>query len=803
MAIANQLPDPMKFTVADLLDQLSPQDPLPTARLETALGLSGDNDARQLRIALDALGRLGLVAESEAGVERRENPELVPARLRCSSKGFCFALREDGGDDIYIREHLLNHAWNGDRVLVKVTREGGRRRSPEGGVQCILERHTTSLLAQVEQQQERLVATPLDDRLLTSVELPAADAEHLDPSQQSVVEVAIDRYPVAQFAPQGHVARRLPVNGGEAADLDLLLTKHRLNGRAAAPRATLRSLEAADRTDLTGQACLLLDGWLGQENPGLPALALEKRDDQGWTLWLHAPAVAERFSPGSALDLWLREQADALCLGRQWLPLLSPALGKAAAFRVGESEAALSVALEIDAGGVLTTYRFCRGQIRPVARVDQAALSALAERKPKSRTLAAPLKPLKDQLQALTDLIELARLLRQRRLEAGAIELNLPMPPIESLGDLAVPPPLPPQQGWLLQRPDHDTSAVLREAVLLAGKALGSHLAALELPGLFITNAPPSAGDLNDVARAALALEIPLELGEEGNASAAELAKAFSATDRCRALQQQLRAVLQPQLLDTTPAENTMVGLQGDAGALAPWSCPSLHYADIWNQQVLVLLLSEGKDRPSVRHKVSVDLASPAAHGAIDWPLLTPGQLTPFQDALAHGLVQRLNVRRRFQAELEADLLAMAQARQAEPLVGQVLPGVISGVQSYGFFVEVPPSNVEGLVHVSSLKDDWYEYRSRQNRLVGRKNRRTYMLGDAVDVEIEKVDALRHQIDLGVLLPEGWESEAAGGAASSDPDSDADSGVDADADIDIDPAAQPPIDGADDQDDDG
>jgi ribonuclease R len=241
VATTYQLPDPMKFTVADLLDQLSPEDPLPTARLEKALGLQDSDDERQLRIALHALAQLGLVAESEAGVERRTNPELIPARLRCSSKGFCFALRDDGGEDIYIREHLLNHAWNGDRVLVKVTREGGRRRSPEGGVQCILERHTTSLLAQVEQQQERLVATPLDDRLLTSVELPVSDADHLDPSQQSVVEVAIDRYPVAQFAPQGHVARRLPVNGGEEADLDLLLTKHRLHGRAAAPRPTLRT----------------------------------------------------------------------------------------------------------------------------------------------------------------------------------------------------------------------------------------------------------------------------------------------------------------------------------------------------------------------------------------------------------------------------------------------------------------------------------------------------------------------------------------------------------------------------------
>ena len=75
----------------------------------------------------------------------------------------------------------------------------------------------------------------------------------------------------------------------------------------------------------------------------------------------------------------------------------------------------------------------------------------------------------------------------------------------------------------------------------------------------------------------------------------------------------------------------------------------------------------------------------------------------------------------------------------------------MSGVQSYGFFVEVGETRVEGLVHVSSLNDDWYEYRSRQNRLVGRKNRRVYQLGDQVRVRVIKVDVLRNQIDLEVI----------------------------------------------------
>jgi len=145
----------MKFTVAALIDQLPAAEPLSVSKLEKALGLSAKADKELLRIALSALVKTGVLAEDAQGISRVEDEGLIEARLRCSSKGFCFALRDDGGEDIYIRDNQLNHAWNGDRVLVRITRDGGRRRSPEGGVQCILERHTTSLLAHVEQQQER------------------------------------------------------------------------------------------------------------------------------------------------------------------------------------------------------------------------------------------------------------------------------------------------------------------------------------------------------------------------------------------------------------------------------------------------------------------------------------------------------------------------------------------------------------------------------------------------------------------------------------------------------------------------
>ena len=191
----------------------------------------------------------------------------------------------------------------------------------------------------------------------------------------------------------------------------------------------------------------------------------------------------------------------------------------------------------------------------------------------------------------------------------------------------------------------------------------------------------------------------------------------------------------------------------------APWCCPTLHQADLINQHVLAALLNEGKDRPTVRHKDKVNLGQKGAGSRVSWPLLTATQEQKLLDGFQERQAMRLNNRRRQVSELEKDLIAMAQTRSAEPMVGEEHVGFISGVQSYGFFVELPPSMVEGMVHVSALNDDWYEYRSRQNRLVGRRNRRVFQLGDQVNVRIVKVDVLRNQIDLDIVVSESAQAD--------------------------------------------
>ena len=94
------------------------------------------------------------------------------------------------------------------------------------------------------------------------------------------------------------------------------------------------------------------------------------------------------------------------------------------------------------------------------------------------------------------------------------------------------------------------------------------------------------------------------------------------------------------------------------------------------------------------------------------------------------------------------NIISIAQGREAQRIIGKEVNATITGVQSYGFFAEIDDLTAEGLVHVSTLGDDWYEYRSRQNLLIGRKNKKTYQLAQKIKVRVLKVDILKNQIDL-------------------------------------------------------
>ena len=161
-------------TVLKILENLDKDEGLDVAKLEKALKLTKKIDREKLHIAIKALSKLGIVQNGkDENLVINNDLAFIQGRVRCSSKGYCFVVREDQGEDIYIRESNLNNAWHGDSVIVLITKQGVKRRAPEGSIQCVLKRYNDILLAKVEPDKStgELKAYPLDDRIPVTIEL--------------------------------------------------------------------------------------------------------------------------------------------------------------------------------------------------------------------------------------------------------------------------------------------------------------------------------------------------------------------------------------------------------------------------------------------------------------------------------------------------------------------------------------------------------------------------------------------------------------------------------------------------------
>ncbi len=159
-------------------------------------------------------------------------------------------------------------------------------------------------------------------------------------------------------------------------------------------------------------------------------------------------------------------------------------------------------------------------------------------------------------------------------------------------------------------------------------------------------------------------------------------------------------------------------------------------------------LLNDGKNKNSSRSKISIELGKKDSWNDVSWEVLSTKVRENLDVHSNIRLIQQLNDRRKQSKSFRNNIISIAQGREAQKIIGKEVAAIITGVQSYGFFAEIEDLTAEGLVHVSTLGDDWYEYRSRQNLLIGRKNKKTYQLAQKVNVRVLKVDILKNQIDL-------------------------------------------------------
>lgn len=760
----------MEFSIATLLANFTNDKLVAAKALEKKLDCNDETSLQKLYIALDVLEKIGILAKERGKYRRVFEEGVIEAKLRCSSKGFCFAIQEEeGSEDIYIRESHLSNAWNGDRVLVKLTKEGSRRRSPEGEVRLILQRSKQSLLAQVKQANTNFRAVPLDDRLLFEIELQR-HGMNLEEAINHLIHVEILRYPLGQYPPVGRVVKILGSDAEAASDIDLVCCKHDLplNFSASVLEAAadlpsqISKSELKQRLNLRSLYTLAIETKgrteriEGSDSPLIEnAFSLEKTADGQWQLGIHITDVAHYVSPDSPLDREALKRSSCVYLGKKLLPMLPEAVIQRCSLTPGSDRACISVLLTLDSTtGQLVEFEISKSVIQVDHQLSEQEAQTILSSQPLEATdqtngqsensaLHNSPPPVVEMLARLSALNQALYLTRTQR---GSFELNLPQYeyPYDDEGALGA-----------FVVADSTVEALVRELLVLANQVIASHLQVLEIPAVYRVQPAPDLEDVQEMLKLASNLGVELRLEQEEEVKPSDF-KQFTeqfaqAPESEQVLTYQLEATLKPPVYATTPQLH--FGLALEQG-YTHCNHPLQRYADLLIQRVLHTLFEQGRDRRTTRAKERVNLHHSSSHGKITWNVLPPEVQQELETDLARAIIQ-LNDREKEVQDAEEDLAGLQKAQLMKQRTGNVFQGLITGVQSYGFFVEieVPAADgrllrVEGLVHVSSLKDDWYEYRARQQALFGRKNRASYRLGDRVAVQVKSVDYYRQQIDL-------------------------------------------------------
>jgi len=397
------------FSTSTIIDNINQEDGLEYKKLCRLLKISKKTDKDKLDIALLALEKLEIINKNEENKYTNiKDSKHIVAKIRCSSKGYCFAVRDNTKEDIYIKENLLNHAWNGDKVLVRIIKEGYRRKSPEGIVDCILERSNQILLSKVEIINNQVYAIPIDDRILAKIKLPKKDEKYkYNLEDKNIVKVEIDMFPIGQEEGIGHVIKELKLNNNEKLDTEFVLSKSYFNNLKKPNDIKPKDIKKEKRLDLSEKNSYMFKSWEGDNSPILPIIQIENDKDETTKLWIHTNAIAERLNLNSKKSLEIfSDKFESFPLLNIWQTYLSENVSNASKFNLGEKNEAISLCIYLNSENEIINWSFHLTLVKCSLIVENKHTEALLTRKSKKRITSKVLKPIKEYIEDLDKILD-------------------------------------------------------------------------------------------------------------------------------------------------------------------------------------------------------------------------------------------------------------------------------------------------------------------------------------------------------------------------------------------------------------
>jgi ribonuclease R len=721
-----------------ILGLLRRKDYRPLNRIDIArkLGFTG-SEGVELRKSLRELERAGEIARIRKNrYVLPAEADLVTGKLSIHQAGYGFLTSEMSGQpDVFIAAENTGTAMHGDRVVARMSRDEpygrikGRR---EGRVIRILERAHDTIVGTLQRSRKFYYVVPDDPRIVhdvyvgqvsnspqdqsARVDLPLATSK-LAPQVGDKVVVRLEAWESRHVNPEGEIIEVLGPASAPGIDMLSIIRKYHLPTefprdvleQAKGIPETIDARQLEGREDLRGKFIVTIDPDDARDFDD--AIHVEKIGS-GWRLGVHIADVAAYVEPASPLDREARRRGNSVYLPDRVIPMLPERLSNGVcSLNPGVDRFTHSVFIHFDKHGTAKSTHFARSVIRSAHRLTYKQAYAILT--------AAPSDQLSERLHLAW---ELATLLRQRRFEHGALDLDFPE--VKVWVDKEGHP-------VKLERVENDKShQLIEEFMLAANEAVARELKKRAIPTIYRIHENPDPEKLAEYREFVLGFNYTV--GDVTHR--AELQRLLAAI-RGKPEEQALKVGLLKSLKRARYSPQPL-GHYGLAKAnYLHFTSPIRRYAD------LVVHRALGKGPAGAAGGRPARSASAPHHPDM-------AEIT--------SIAEHISVTERTAADAEVDAIQMKKLeffqRQLDARNPQIFRASIIDVRNYGLMVELPDALVTGLVHVSSLTDDFYLFDSTRRQLIGRRSRKRFSVGDELSVFVVRVDGFKRQVDFAIAL---------------------------------------------------